>query len=94
MRYCKLYALTFVLFLAACASPSGVWVKSGTVPLEVDQDKYACLQQAQQPYSFGGGGFGWGGYSESSGVQTNSQLYAACMKARGYDWQADLAPSK
>ncbi len=93
MSYCKLSNLVLVLFLGACASPSGDWIKSGAVQLEVDQDKYACLQQAQQPYSFGGG-LGWRGYSESSGVQTNSQLYAACMKARGYAWHPDLAPSK
>jgi hypothetical protein len=87
MQSYKFSALALVLALGACASPSGVWVKSGTVQREVDQDTYACLQQAQQPYSFGGGGFGWGGYSESSGFQTNPQLYAACMKARGYAWQ-------
>ena len=94
MRCYKLSAFALVLALGACASPSGVWVKNGTLQLQVDQDTYACLQQSQQPYSFGGGGFGWGGYNESSGVQTNPQLYAACMRARGYVWQPNVPAGK
>jgi hypothetical protein len=29
-----------------------------------------------------------------AGVQTNQELYAACMKARGYNWQPDKTLSK
>jgi hypothetical protein len=94
MRCFKFSALTLVLALGACASPSGVWVKSGALQREVDQDRYTCPQQSQQPYSFGGGGFGWGGYNESSGVQTNPDLYAACMKASGYVWQPSVPAQK
>jgi hypothetical protein len=32
---------------------------------------------------------GMGGYNGYSGVQTNQELYSACMKARGYSWQPD-----
>lgn len=88
--------LAFCLMLGACASQSGLWLKDDASQLQVDQDKYACLQQAQQPYGYSDGGFGWGpgwgGFNAYSGVQTNQELYAACMKARGYRWQPDKAP--
>lgn len=66
--------------------------------LESDQDKYTCLKDSQQPYgyvdgNFGGGGWGWGwgGMSNGySGVRTNHELYTACMKAKGYQWQPDI----
>lgn len=81
------------LALTACASQSGVWVKSGITPLQFNQDNYACLQESQQPFGYSPGGYGWGagwgGFSGYSGIQTNQDLYAACMKARDYSWQPD-----
>lgn len=93
-------SLTFTLF--ACATQSGTWVKSDAAPLQLNQDNYACLQESQQPYGYNQGGFGWrnswgpgwGGYNGYSGIQTNQELYAACMKARGYHWQPDKILSK
>ena len=86
--------------LVGCAVPSGDWVKDSAQPLQVDQDKYACLKEAQQPFSYLSGspgwGSGWGGgagggaASGYAGVQTNQELYRACMKARGYTWQPGL----
>jgi len=91
----RIYKLSFVfapLILFACATQSGTWVKSDTAPLQFNQDNYACLQESQQPFGWGQGGYGWGnGYS---GVQTNQELYSACMKARGYSWQPDKAPGR
>jgi hypothetical protein len=88
--------LLATLLLGGCAVPAGDWVKDSTQPLQVDQDKYACLQEAQQPFSYLSGspgwgsawGPGWGGASGYAGVQTNPELYRACMRARGYSWQA------
>ena len=88
-------AVLATLMLVACATPAGDWVKDNTQPLQVDQDKYACLKDAQQPFSYLSGSPGWGpgwapGWGAASGyagVQTNQELYRACMKARGYSWQ-------
>lgn len=89
----RLFLALMTLALTACASQSGVWVKSGTTPLQFNQDNYACLQESQQPFGYSPGGYGWGagwgGFSGYSGIQTNQDLYAACMKARDYNWQPD-----
>jgi hypothetical protein len=100
-----LLPLIAITMLVGCAAPAGDWVKDSAQPLQVDQDKYACLQQAQQPFSYlrgspGGGsgwgpgwGSGWGAASGYAGLQTNQELYRACMKARGYTWQPGSAPN-
>lgn len=93
MRSCKPYLLAVTLIVVACAGPTGTWMKNGVTPLQFDQDNYACLQESQQPFGYQGGpGWGpaWGGFNGYSGVQTNQELYSACMKARAYYWQ----PSK
>ena len=86
------------LILAACATQSGMWVKRDATALQFNQDNYTCLQESQQPFGFGQGGYGWGpglgGFNGYSGVQTNPELYSACMKARGYSWQADKTPNQ
>lgn len=90
------------LALFACATQSGIWVKSNVTPLQTNQDNYACLQESQQPFGWSQGGYGWGngwgpgwgGYSGYFGVQTNQELYSACMKARGYNWQPDKTPGR
>jgi hypothetical protein len=94
------FAVIATLLLVGCAAaPAGDWIKDNAQPLQVDQDKYACLKEAQQPFSYLSGspgwgsgwgpgwGPGWGATSGYAGVQTNQELYRACMKARGYSWQ-------
>jgi hypothetical protein len=92
-----LLPLMAITMLVGCAAPVGDWVKDSIQPLQVDQDKYACLQESQQPFSYLSGtpgwGPGWGGASGYAGVQTNPELYRACMKARGYSWQPGLKPN-
>jgi hypothetical protein len=99
-KHIFLLHLMVITILVGCAAPAGDWIKDNTQPLQVDQDKYACLKEAQQPYSYLSGspgwgsawgpgwGPGWGGVSGYAGVQTNQELYRACMRARGYSWQA------
>jgi len=97
MRLYKFPLLLLPATLFACATQSGVWVKDNTASLQFNQDNYACLQESQQSYGYSQGGYGWGngwgpgwgGYNGYSGVQTNQELYSACMKARGYNWQPD-----
>lgn len=91
-------SLLLMLFsLAGCATQSGTWIKTGITQLQFNQDNYACLQEAQQPFGYSQGSYGWGpawgGWNGYSGVQTNPELYSACMKARGYYWQPDKVPS-
>ncbi|WP_353202988.1 hypothetical protein [Polynucleobacter sp.] len=102
VRLNKLSIALLLLSLFACATQSGIWVKSDMAPLQFNQDNYACLQESQQPYGYNQGAYGWGngwgprwvGYNGYSGVQTNQELYGACMKARGYQWQPDKTLSK
>ena len=98
MRLRNLYLSPLIMILASCATQSGLWVKSDVTPLQFHHDYYTCLQESQQPYGFNQGGFGWGpgwgGYNGYSGVQTNPELYSACMKARGYSWQPDRVPGQ
>ena len=97
-KHIVLVALIATAIAVGCAAPAGDWVKDSTQPLQADQDKYACLQEAQQPFSYLSGSPGWGpgwgpGWVAASGyagVQTNQELYRACMKARGYSWQPGL----
>ena len=94
-KHILLLPLMAITILVGCVAPVGDWVKESTQPLQVDQDKYACLKEAQQPFSYLSGSPGWGpGWglargvaSGYAGVQTNQELYRACMKARGYIWQ-------
>jgi hypothetical protein len=102
MRLNQFFLALLSLTLFACVAQSGIWIKSDVAPLQFNQDNYACLQESQQPFGYGQGGYGWGngwgsrwgGYNGYSGVQTNQELYAACMKARGYSWQPDKTLSK
>ena len=94
MRCCRLGVFALVLVVGACATPAGTWIKNGATQLQLDQDSYTCLRQAQQLYGYGVGGYGWRGNGESFGVSTNKELYAACMKAQGYSWQPNVPVSK
>ena len=101
MRMYKHSILLMTMFVGACAIQSGTWVKANVTTLQYNQDNYACLQGSQQPYGYGQSGFGWtygwgpawGGYNGYAGVQTNPELYSACMKARGYSWQPNMPAS-
>ena len=74
-------ALLVLTLLSACAREK-VWLKPGAGQAEFSQEKYACLQQSQQPASsayvdrYGG--------SSRSNIITNGGLYDACMNARGW----------
>lgn len=69
-----------VLFLAACAPMT--WNKAGASQNDFSQDRYACLQQAQQPSS-GVLVNAYGGVA-SSQVVTNGNLFSSCMNAKGW----------
>jgi tetratricopeptide (TPR) repeat protein len=59
-----------------------VWVKSGASQQDFSQDRYTCLQEAQQPASSAAVNR-YGGYADS-GIQTNWNLFNACMNAKGW----------
>lgn len=69
-----------VLFLAACAPQT--WIKPGATQNEFSQDKYDCMQQAQQRVSgvlvnaYGG--------AATNQVITNGNLFSSCMNAKGW----------
>lgn len=68
------------LFLAACAPMT--WNKPGASQNDFSQDRYACMQQAQQPVS-GAVVNAYGG-AASSQVVTNGNLFSSCMNAKGW----------
>jgi hypothetical protein len=75
-------AVILPIALAACATqPQALWLKPGAASDEFGQDRYACLQQSQQPNSsaylnrYGG--------VANSNVITNGGLYDACMNSKG-----------
>lgn len=72
----------FGLLTIIASGPNMVWVKSGSTQMDFNQDKYACMQESQQPVS--GGYYNRYGGSASSGVRTNQNLFNACMEARGW----------
>jgi hypothetical protein len=78
MRRCAIFAC---LALCACAQQS-IWIKPGAAVDDFSNDKYACMQQSQQPNSsayvdrYGG--------VANSGIITNGNLFGACMNARGW----------
>jgi len=78
------------LLLTSCVTNEGEWMKPGAGVDDFTRDKYACLQQSQQPtsslYVNRYGGYG------SSGVATNGGLFAACMNARGWSLMAVSDP--
>jgi hypothetical protein len=80
--------------LLICAALSGCaelrWYSDH--PQDFEQDRYACLQEAQQVYvaenATGGSVIGPGSYSGSAGMTLNPVLFNACMRARGYELRA------
>jgi hypothetical protein len=82
----------FLSLLVACAGTHSVWVKPGAKDSDFNQEKYACMQSAQQPYA-SSIGYNSGGIvspsaittaSSSAGIATNEQLFNACMNAKGW----------
>jgi hypothetical protein len=75
------------LVLAGCATKPGPlvpahWSRAGTDQATFMQDRYVCLQQAQQGRSAWEASHGSG--SGSASVITNGDLYLSCMGAKGY----------
>jgi hypothetical protein len=82
-RSFALGAIIFCLSLTSCAQQSqSIWLKPGAQPDEFSQERYACLQQSQQPNSsayinrYGG--------AANSNMITNGGLFDACMNSRGW----------
>jgi hypothetical protein len=73
--------LIFLVVLSACAQQT-IWLKPGAQADEFNQDKYACMQQSQQPNSSAYVNR-YGGFS-NSGMITNGNLFGACMNASGW----------
>ena len=76
-------AVAVGLALSACVhQPEGIWTKPGASQDDFSKDRYACMQQSQQPNSvayfnrYGGGA--------NSSVITNGNLFGACMNASGW----------
>ena len=80
----------FMFFLITSCGPSLVWTKKGGfTQQEWANDKYECMNKSQtESYSATGG---WGdAYGNcypgraNRGVYTNTDLFNACMEARGW----------
>ena len=85
-RRCSLVACMIVL--SSCAggprptTPHYAKDGGGVTQEQFLQERYICLQQAQQGTASGGGN--QYGSSYSAGVITNKQIFISCMAARGY----------
>ena len=67
-----------------------IWEKPGSSQNDFSQDRYACMQQSQQPVS---GAYinQYGGFA-SSNIITNNNLFSACMNSRGWNLTAKTSP--
>jgi hypothetical protein len=71
------------LALVSCAAqPQSLWLKPGATKEDFNKDRYACMQQSQQPNSVAYLDK-YGGVSNSK-VITNGSLFDACMNASGW----------
>jgi len=76
------------IVLSSCATqsprPTPHYAKDGGSVTQEQflQERYVCLQQAQQGKAIGGGDQYGSSYSAS--VITNKQIFISCMGARGY----------
>jgi hypothetical protein len=90
MQKYHLIALAVLLagILSGCAQnpsppvPMTHWSRAETDQTTFMQDRYVCLQQAQQGRSDWSARYGSG--SGSATVMTNGSLYYSCMAAHGY----------
>ncbi|QPF85166.1 hypothetical protein IC762_02185 [Bradyrhizobium genosp. L] len=82
----RLYALNVIalsVLLVSCAQqPQQLWLKPGAAQEEFGQDRYACLQGAQQPSSSAYLNR-YGGVANSNMI-TNGGLFDACMNSKGW----------
>jgi hypothetical protein len=74
----KYLIVLFVIVLSGCAK----WYKDGATQQDFSQDRYACLQEAQQNQSSARVN-SYGGAAQSGSV-TNGLLFNSCMEARGW----------
>jgi hypothetical protein len=81
VRRAAIVVVSFLLF--GCAnSQQGLWLKPGASTDDFNKDKYACMQQSQQPSSaayvnqYGG--------ASNSNIITNGNLLNACLSASGW----------
>jgi hypothetical protein len=78
-----LSAIIFSIALVSCVQQSQqLWLKPGAAAEEFSQERYACLQQSQQPSSSSYLNR-YGGVSNSN-IITNGGLFDACMNSRGW----------
>jgi hypothetical protein len=83
----SLTMMVCAIVLSGCAAherPMPHYAKDGGSVTQEQflQERYVCLQQAQQGRAVGGGDQYGASYSAS--VVTNKQIYISCMAARGY----------
>jgi hypothetical protein len=73
----KYLPVILALTLAACGVPK--MVKPGVPQQQYAQDHYQCLRESQWTYT-------WSllGIIHNSQLRHDSDLYSACMEARGY----------
>jgi len=83
VKFIALSSVFFSFLLISCSQqPQALWLKPGAAPDDFNQERYACLQQSQQPNStaylnrYGG--------AANSSIITNDGLYSACMSSRGW----------
>jgi hypothetical protein len=88
MRVLRALPLALLATMAGCATappPPMHWVKAGATEEMFLKERYACLQQAQQPQT-GSYVNGYGGSSYGTMI-TNQKLFFSCMEAAGYKWE-------
>lgn len=70
-----------MLVLVSCAN-NKMWYKPNATQNNFSEDRYQCLQQAQQQY---GGAYvnQYNGFA-SQGVKTNDALFTSCMNSKGW----------
>lgn len=74
--------IKFILPLALIACAPSLWVKPGASQSEFAKDKYDCIQQSQQRVA--GFSINKSGGSASDTMQTNENIFATCLNARGW----------
>jgi hypothetical protein len=83
MRFIALSTAVLSLSLASCGQQAQqLWLKPGAAADEFSQERYACLQQSQQPSS--SAYIGRYGGAANSNIITNGGLFDACMNSRGW----------
>lgn len=89
MKLFPVIAVIFSTILFGCARQQ-VWEKAGSTQSDFSKDRYACMQQSQQPVS-GAYVNQYGGFA-SSNIITNGNLFGACMNSRGWNLADKTSP--